>query len=45
MLMGLLRINKPLEGHIPLGVKVNKVNNFAGAIFCSPSIFYSSEYS
>ena len=25
MLMGLLRINKPLEGHIPFRIKVNKI--------------------
>ena len=45
MLTGLLLINKPLEGHIPLGIKVNKIKNWANAIFGSPSIFYASEYS
>ena len=32
----------PKDNHIQFGVKVNNVNNWANAIFVSPSIFYST---
>jgi len=45
MYLGLTKFNKPLEGHIPLGIEANKIKNWAEAIFGSPSIFYASRYS
>ena len=36
---------EPLKNHIPLGEKVNNIDNWASAIFVSPSIFYASQYS
>ena len=33
---------KPKDGHIQFGVKVNNINDWANAIFASPSIFYST---
>lgn len=32
---------KPLEGHVPLNIKVAGFDNWAKAIFVSPSIFYA----
>ena len=32
---------KPPSGHIPLNTKVAGIQNWAGAIFVSPSIFYA----
>ena len=32
---------KPLEGHIELGIKVDKFDNWAKAVFVSPSVFYA----
>ena len=32
---------KPLEGHVPLGVKVEDIQDWAKAIFVSPSVFYA----
>lgn len=32
---------KPLKGHVQLNIKVDKFNNWAKAIFVSPSIFYA----
>jgi hypothetical protein len=34
---------KPPANHIPLYTKANDISNFAGAIFVSPSIYYSSD--
>ena len=45
MFMGLQKLNKPLEGHIPLGMENNNIQNWADAIFGTPSIFYASKYS
>ena len=45
MYLGLTKFNKPLEGHILLGIKANKIKNWAEAIFGTPSIFYASRYS
>ena len=33
---------KPPKGHIPLGTKIDGIENWAGAVFVSPSILYSS---
>ena len=32
---------KPLEGHVPLGIQVQDIRDWAKAIFVSPSIFYA----
>ena len=45
MTIGLYFFNKPIEGHIPLGKKYNNFDNWANAIFTSPSLFYASKYS
>lgn len=45
MTIGLYFFNKPIEGHIPLGIKYNNFDNWANAIFTSPSLFYASKYS
>ena len=45
LLYGLRSCGEPLEGHIPLNKRINNVNNWANAIFVSPSIFYASKYS
>ena len=42
---GLHEFGEPLKNHIPLGEKVNNIDNWASAIFVSPSIFYASQYS
>ena len=42
---GLTTFGEPLNGHIPLGETINNINNWALAIFVSPSIFYASKYS
>jgi len=45
LLYGLRNFGEPLDGHIPLGQKVNNINNWAKAIFVTPSIFYASNFS
>ena len=45
MTSGLYFFNRPIEGHIPLGIKYNNIKNWAKAIFVSPSLFYASKYS
>ena len=42
---GLRNFGEPLNGHIPLGQKINNISNWAQAIFVTPSIFYASNYS
>jgi ankyrin repeat protein len=42
---GLKKYGEPLQNHIQLGQKINNINNWADAIFVSPSIFYASKYS
>ena len=42
---GLKKPNKPLKGHISLNLTVNNIDNWANAIFVSPSIFYASSFS
>ena len=32
---------KPLDGHVPLGIEVEDIKDWAKAIFVSPSIFYA----
>ena len=41
---GLEEFGEPLQNHIQLGQKINNINNWAAAIFVSPSIFYASKY-
>ena len=36
------KVVEPPKGHIPLGLKVDGIDNWAGAVFVSPSILYSS---
>lgn len=43
--VGLRCVGEPLTYHIPLGEKVNDIEDWASAIFASPSIFYASKYS
>ena len=43
--VGLRCVGEPLTYHIPLGEKVNDIENWASGIFISPSIFYASKYS
>ena len=45
LIYGLTTFGEPLFGHIPLGEKINDIDNWAAAIFVSPSIFYASQYS
>lgn len=45
LLFGLTTFGEPLKGHIPLGEKNDNIDNWAAAVFVSPSIFYASEYS
>ena len=45
MIYGLKNFGEPLNGHIPLNQKVNDINNWADAIFVTPSIFYASNFS
>ena len=45
LIYGLRNFGEPLNGHIPLGQKINNINNWAQAIFVTPSIFYASNYS
>lgn len=42
---GLCNFGEPLPNHIKLGQKINNIDNWASAIFVSPSIFYASKYS
>ena len=42
---GLRNFGEPLIGHIQKGEKINDLNNWASAIFVSPSIFYAKNYS
>ena len=45
LIYGLKNFGEPLNGHIPLNQKVNDINNWANAIFVTPSIFYASNFS
>ena len=45
LMYGLRNFGEPLNGHIPLGQKINNISNWAQAIFVTPSIFYASNYS
>ena len=45
LIYGLRNFGEPLDGHIPLGKKANNINNWANAIFVTPSIFYASNFS
>lgn len=45
LLYGLRNFGEPLNGHIPFDQKVNNINNWAKAIFVTPSIFYASNFS
>ena len=42
---GLQNFGEPLINHIQLGLKHDNINDWANAIFVSPSIFYASKYS
>ena len=42
---GLQNFGEPLNNHIHLGLRNNGIDNWASAIFVSPSIFYASQYS
>ena len=42
---GLQNLGEPLINHIQLGIKMFNIDNWASAIFVSPSIFYASKYS
>ena len=42
---GLKKIKKPRKYHIPLHLTINSIDNWADAIFVSPSIFYASLFS
>ena len=42
---GLLNFRRPLNNHIHLGVENDNIDDWANAIFVSPSIFYASKYS
>ena len=42
---GLHNFCEPLNNHIHLGVKKDNIEDWASAIFVSPSIFYASKYS
>ena len=42
---GLHNFGEPLENHIHLGLKNDNIDDWANAIFVSPSIFYASKYS
>ena len=42
---GLRCFGEPLTYHIPLGEKIDNIDNWVWAIFVSPSIFYASKYS
>ena len=42
---GLNNFGEPSENHIRLGQKIDNIDDWASAIFVSPSIFYASKYS
>ena len=42
---GLLNFRRPLNNHIHLGIENDNIDDWANAIFVSPSIFYASKYS
>ena len=42
---GLQNFGEPLTNHIHLGLKNDNIDDWANAIFVSPSIFYASKYS
>ena len=42
---GLKKIKKPRKYHIPLHFTINSIDNWADAIFVSPSIFYACLFS
>ena len=42
---GLQNVGEPLNNHIHLGIKNDNIENWASAIFVTPSIFYASKYS
>ena len=42
---GLQNFGDPLKNHIHLGLKNDNIDDWANAIFVSPSIFYASKYS
>ena len=44
LIYGLHYYGEPSYGNIPIGVKVNNVENWANSIFLTPSIFYASKY-
>ena len=44
MKFGLKKMKKPLKEHIPLNKKLNNIENWADAIFVTPSILYASKY-
>ena len=44
LILGLRNFGEPLHGHIPFGEKNNGIQNWARAIFVTPSIFYASKY-
>ena len=45
MKYGLKNLKNPRKGHVPLKLKKNGIDNWANAIFVSPSIFYASSFS
>ena len=45
MRFSLQNFGEPLINHIQLGIKMFNIDNWASAIFVSPSIFYASKYS
>lgn len=44
LILGFRNFGEPLSGHIPFGEKINGIQNWAKAIFVTPSIFYTSKY-
>ena len=44
LILGLRNFGEPLNGHIPFGEKINNIENWASAIFVTPSIFYASKF-
>lgn len=39
LILGFRNFGEPLSGHIPFGEKINGIQNWAKAIFVTPSIF------
>ena len=45
LLHGLRNLSSQMNSHIPLGMKIDGIDDWASAIFVTPSIFYAIEYS